>query len=63
MTNLSEIKHKSQFIIWIGGGFGKDSGGGWKWHFEYLIAHSMVLGFGIANTWRLPSLARAHGDG
>ena len=43
--------------------YGKETGGGWKFHYEYLIVQCFLLAVGLANTWRLPSLARAHGDG
>ena len=43
--------------------YGKETGGGWKFHYEYLIVQSFLVSVGLANTWRLPSLARAHGDG
>ena len=43
--------------------YGKETGGGWKFHYEYLMVQCFLFSVGIANTWRLPSLARAHGDG
>jgi hypothetical protein len=45
------------------GTHGKESAGGWRLHYEYLIVQGFLFAVGIANTWRLPSLARAHGDG
>ena len=51
------------FIFNLPGTYGKESGGGWKLHYEYLIVQSFIFAVGLANTWRLPSLTQAHGGG